>query len=98
MRATLETAPVKRPWNKSRGDFLVYNARERRPKKEKLDIRWVSAEVRVSVSSAFLGGLPVLSQIVSITIGANWVLNRDRFFSFAPGIDLVRDRPFLDDT
>ena len=79
VRAKLETAPDKRSWNKAQAIFLCTLRDNADLTKEKLDIRWVSTGIRVSVTSAPPDRLPVLAQIASITIGANWVLNRDRF-------------------
>ena len=64
--------------------------------KEKLDIRWVSMGIRVSVKSALPDSLPVLSQIASITIRAKWVRNRERFNSFCPRVDVVLLQTLLD--
>ena len=58
MRATLETAPDKRLWNKAQAIFLCTMREDAGLTKEKLDIRWVSTGIRVSVNSAPLGGLP----------------------------------------
>ena len=86
MRATLETAPDKSRWNKAQAIFLC-TMRDDGLTNEQFDIRWVSAGIRVSVNSAPRDRLPVLAQIASLTIGANWVFNRDGFNCFVPGTD-----------
>ena len=43
------------------------------------------------------GALPVLSQFASITKGTIWVLNRERFNSFAPNVDVGLLQTLLDD-
>ena len=52
MRAKLETAPDKRPWNKAQVIFLCTMRDNAGLTKEKFDIRWVSTGIRVSVNSA----------------------------------------------
>ena len=96
VRSTLETAPDKRPWNKAQAIFLCTMRDNASLTKEKFDIK-VSTGIRVSVNSALPDRLPVLAQIASITIGANWVLNRDRFNSFVPEVIVEELRTLLDD-
>ena len=97
MRATLATALDKSHWNKAQAIFLCTMRDNAGLTKEMFDIRWVSTGIRVSVNSAPRDRLPVLAKIASITIGANWVLNRDRFSSFIPGIDVDLLQTLFDD-
>ena len=97
LRATLALAQDRRPWNNAQAIFLCTMRDHAGLTKEQFDIRWVSTGIRVSVNSAPTGCLAVLSQIASITIGANWVMNRDRFNSFAPGVDVDELQTLLDD-
>ena len=53
--------------------------------------------IRVSVHSSPSGGLPVQSQLASITTGATWVLNRERFNSLTPRVDVGLLQTLLDD-
>ena len=54
MRATLETAPDKRPWNKAQAIFLCTMRENAGLTKENFDITWVSTGIRVSVNSVSL--------------------------------------------
>ena len=65
---------------------------------ETFDIRWVSTGIRVSVESAPTGCLPVSSQLASITIGATWVLSRERFKNFVPNVDVEMLQTIVDDS
>ena len=82
------TAPDKRPWNKAQAIFLCTMRDIAGLTKEQVDMRWVSTGIRVSVNGAPPGRMAVLSPITSVTIVANWVLNRDRFKSWAPGANV----------
>ena len=53
VRTTLETAPDKRPWNKAQAIFLCTMRENAGLTKEKFDIKWVLAEIRVSVCKQF---------------------------------------------
>ena len=83
VRGTLETAPDKRPWNEAQAIFLRTMRENAGLTKEQFDMRWVSTGIRVSVNGAPPGCLAVPFPVASITIGANWVLNRENLQSFA---------------
>ena len=65
--------------------------------KDQFYVRWVTTGIRVSVNSAPLGRLAVLLPSASITIGANWVLNRENIQSFAPRANVDALQTLLDD-
>ena len=52
VRATLETASDRRPWNKAQAIFLCTMSENPGLTKAKFDIGWVSTGIRVSVNSA----------------------------------------------
>ena len=95
--ATLELAPDKRPRNEAQAIFWCTMRDNAGLAKEQFDIRWVSTDIRVSVNSAPSGCLAVLSQLASITIGANQVLNRERLNSFLPRVTVDELQTILDD-
>ena len=63
VRATLEIAPNKRPWNKAQSVFLCA-MRETAGLRETCDIKWVSTGIRVLVNSAPSGALPVFHSLL----------------------------------
>ena len=77
MRATFETALDKGLLNEAQAVFLCTVRDNACLTMQKFDITWVSTGIRVSVHSASL-----------VTEGANSVLNRDRFNTRVPGIDV----------
>ena len=74
-----------KPHSKHRATFLCTMRDSAGLTKEQFDMSWVSTGVRVPVKGAPSSSLAVLSQIASFTIGATWVLNRERFNSRARG-------------
>ena len=97
VRATLEISLEKRPWNNAQAVFVCAMREIARLPEETFDMRWVPTGIRVSVNSAAPGSSPVLSQLASLTIGATWVLNRERFNSFALRFDVGLLQTLLDD-
>ena len=94
MRATLEFAPDKRPWNKAQAVFPCGMCESAALPRETFDIKWVSTGIRISVNSTPSGALPVSSQLASITTGATWVLNRESSTVLLPVLMSVCCKPF----
>ena len=94
VRATLEIALDKRPWNEAQAVFPYAMCEGAAPPRETIDVKWVSTGIRVSVNSAPSGALPVLSQLASITIGATWFLNRQSSTVLLPVLVSVCCKPF----
>ena len=69
VRATLETAPDKRPCNEAQAVFLRTMRQNASLTKEQFDMRWVSTGIRVSVNGAPPRCLAVPFPVASITIG-----------------------------
>ena len=98
VRATLETARDKREDGTKRRRFSYAPCVKTPVSRGKSLISGGSRRgIRVSVNSATPGGMPVLSQVASITIGADWVLNRERLNSFVSGVDVDLRQTLLDD-
>ena len=97
VRGTLETAPDKRPWNEAQAIFLRTMRENAGLTKEQFHMRWVSTGIRVSVNGAPPGCLAVLLPVASITIGANWMLNRENLQIFAPRANVDALQTLVDD-
>ena len=61
------------------------------------DIRWVTTVSRVAVNSAHACFPPAMSHAVSITIGSNCGVNRERFETLASAADFELLHTHLED-
>ena len=96
VRATLELDPIKKPWNKAQAIFIGVVREYSELPRETFDNRWVDSGLRVSVSAP--GGSTMIPiPIASFTIDTTWELNREKFRSFAPHVDVEAIQTFLSD-
>ena len=64
--------------------------------RDTFDIRWVDTGLRAWASSPW-GATVLPAPIASFTIGTTWVLNQEKFKSFALGVDVEALPTFLSD-